>query len=187
MDYIVLLLLAVSLSLDAFSVSICDGMVMPLNVRRRLFVAGTFGIFQGVMPLIGYFVGTLFIEYVRPYDGILSFVLLAAIGLKMIIDAVRGRKDDCHAAVFSVPAVLVQGVATSIDALAVGVSLLSMPILVYVCVSVIAAVTFLLSLVALFCGEKLNGLFRGRTFVAQIIGGCVLALIGLKLLLGSFT
>ena len=185
MNYLFLILIAVSLSLDAFSVSICNGMVMELNVKRRLFIAGTFGAMQGIMPLIGYFVGSLFVDYIKPYDGILSFALLLIIGLKMIIDAVKSRKENCSIAKFSIPTVLVQGIATSIDAIAVGVSLLTMNILVWISVSVIAAVTFLLTLLALLFGEKLIGVFRGRTYIAEIIGGCVLILIGLKLLLES--
>lgn len=185
MDYLFLILIAVSLSLDAFSVSICDGMVIEMNLKRRLFIAGTFGIMQGVMPLIGYFVGSLFVDYIKPYDGILSFAVLFIIGLKMIIDAVRNRKETCPATKFSVPSILLQGVATSIDALAVGVSLLTMNTIIWIDVSVIAAVTFGLSLLALFFGEKLIGLFRGRTYIAEIVGGSVLILIGLKLLLES--
>lgn len=184
MDYLILILIALSLSIDAFSVSICDGMVMSLNYRKRFFIAGTFGIMQGVMPLIGYFLGSLFVGFLSPYDGILSFVLLLVIGIKMIVDACKNQ--ECSTADFSVSTVLLQGVATSIDALAVGVTLLSMSVIIWVAAAVIAAVTFILSLIALICGEKLVKLFKGRSYIAQIIGGAVLILIGVKILIESF-
>lgn len=184
MDYFILFLLAISLSIDAFSVSICDGMIMTLNNRRRFFIAGTFGIMQGVMPIIGYFLGSLFVGYISPYDGILSFVLLLIIGIKMIVDACKNQK--CSTSDFSVPSVLLQGVATSIDALAVGVTLLSMKVIIWIAAPVIAVVTFVLSLLALLCGEKLVGLFKGRSYIAQIIGGVVLILIGIKIIVESF-
>ena len=185
MDYLFLILIAVSLSLDAFSVSICDGMVMEMNTKRRLFIAGTFGVMQGIMPLIGYFVGSLFVDYIRPYDGILSFAILLIIGAKMIVGAVRNRKEAYPSNKFSVHSVLLQGIATSVDALAVGVSLLTMNTIIWVSISIIAAITFGLCLLALVCGEKLMGLFKGKTYIAEIIGGSVLILIGIKLLIES--
>lgn len=185
MDYLFLFLIAISLSLDAFSVSICDGMIMELNGKRKAAIAATFGIFQGIMPVIGYFVGKLFIDYIKPYDGILAFALLLIIGAKMIIDAIRNRKESCRMTKFSVSTILLQGLATSIDALAVGVSLTSMNVIVWIAAAVIAAVTFALSLCALFFGEKLLGLFKGKTYIAEIIGGSALILIGLKILLES--
>lgn len=184
MDYLFLLLIAVSLSLDAFSVSICDGMIMELNGKRKAFIAGTFGLMQGVMPIIGYFLGSLFVDYLSPYDGILSFALLLIIGLKMIIDACKNNK--CATVKFSVPTVLVQGIATSIDALAIGVSLLTMNVVIWFGALIIAAITFILSLLALIFGQKLLGLFKGRTYIAEIIGGAVLILIGIKILIESF-
>lgn len=184
MDYFILFLLSISLSIDAFSVSLCDGMIMSLNNKRRFFIAGTFGVMQGVMPIIGYFLGSLFIGYLSPYDGILSFALLLIIGIKMIVDACKNQQ--CSTANFSIPSILVQGVATSIDALAVGVTLLSMKVIIWISAPVIAIVTFSLSLLALLCGEKLVGLFKGRAYIAQIIGGAVLILIGVKILVESF-
>lgn len=184
MDYFILFLLSISLSIDAFSVSLCDGMIMSLNNKRRFFIAGTFGVMQGVMPIIGYFLGSLFIGYLSPYDGILSFALLLIIGIKMIVDACKNQQ--CSTANFSIPSILVQGVATSIDALAVGVTLLSMKVIIWISAPVIAVVTFSLSLLALLCGEKLVGLFKGRAYIAQIIGGAVLILIGVKILVESF-
>lgn len=139
---------------------------------------------QGVMPIIGYFLGSLFIGYLSPYDGILSFALLLIIGIKMIVDACKNQQ--CSTANFSIPSILVQGVATSIDALAVGVTLLSMKVIIWISAPVIAIVTFSLSLLALLCGEKLVGLFKGRAYIAQIIGGAVLILIGVKILVESF-
>ena len=184
MDYFILFLLSISLSIDAFSVSLCDGMIMSLNNKRRFFIAGTFGVMQGVMPIIGYFLGSLFIGYLIPYDGILSFSLFVIIGIKMIVDACKNQQ--CSTADFSVPSILLQGVATSIDALAVGVTLLSMKVIIWISAPVIAVVTFSLSLLALLCGEKLVGLFKGRAYIAQIIGGAVLILIGVKILVESF-
>lgn len=184
MDYVYLLLIAVSLSVDAFTVSVCNGMSMEMNGKRRVFIAAVFGIMQGIMPIIGFFLGTLILKYLHPYDGILSFVLLLAIGLKMIIDACKG--DKCANIKFSVPAVLIQGIATSIDALAVGVTLTTLSISIWLSAGAIALTTFTLCILALIFGERIIRLFKGKTHVTQIIGGAVLIVIGLKILIETF-
>lgn len=184
MDYLYLLLIALSLSVDAFTVSICNGISMEINGKRRFFIAATFGLLQGIMPLAGFFLGSFILRYIQPYDGIVSFALLLLIGCKMIFDACKG--DNCTNRKFSVGTVFAQGVATSIDALAVGVSLMTIDITIWLSTGIIAVVTFILCFTALLCGEKIIRLFKGKTFVAQIIGGAVLILIGIKILIETF-
>jgi putative Mn2+ efflux pump MntP len=186
-------LIGVSLSMDAFAVSICDGMCYGNLTRRKgVAIPLTFGIFQAVMPLIGFFLGTLLtnIELFDQIDHYVAFGLLLIIGGKMVFDGIkelRSGQEELAVKKFSITEVLVQGVATSIDALAVGVSMLAFEgITVYNIwgfVALIGVTTFIISLVGLLIGKKVGKLFQNKANVAQIIGGLVLIGIGLKILI----
>lgn len=142
--------------------------------------------FQGLMPLIGYYAGTLFAEAVASIAPVVALVLLGFIGGKMIYDALKKKKDDEEElpVVLGVKGISVQAVATSIDALAVGISLIaldragSLALNVFWTVGIIAATTFALSLVALGLGKKFGQLLEGK---AELIGGIILVAIGLKI------
>lgn len=187
MDVIEIILIGVGLSMDAFAVTISNMFVYRnLSRARMMLMPITFGLFQGIMPLIGYFAGTLFADTLSQYAGIISFLILGIIGGKMIWDAVHEEEavDEVegaeHAKTLTIPTLLLQGVATAIDALFVGVSFAAMSVEPFASCSIIALTTFLCVLVALLIGRRFGTLLGER---AAIVGGVVLILIGLKALL----
>lgn len=185
------MLIGVSLAMDAFAVSITNGMCYgDLNKRKGITIPLTFGIFQAAMPLAGFFLGTLFIDYIDTFDHYVAFGLLLIIGGKMVLDGIkelRSQDNEFKPKKFSYPEVLLQGVATSIDALAVGISMLSMTGItkfnVFIYVGVIGVETFLISLGGLIIGKKIGKLFANKVCIAEILGGLVLIAIGLKILI----
>lgn len=189
-------LAGVSLAMDAFAVSICDGMVYQnLNKRKGVLIPLTFGLFQAIMPIIGFYIAMAFqqIEVFDKVDHWIAFVLLLIIGGKMIFDGIkeiRKKDEEIHVKKFSFVEVLVQGVATSIDALFVGFSLNALlgdvtPIQLWAWISVLAIgiITFIISLIGLIIGVKVGQLFKKKVSIAEIIGGVVLIGIGLKILI----
>ncbi len=178
-----LFLLAVGLSMDAFAVSVCKGLsVKRAGVREGVICGFWFGGFQALMPLIGYFLGTLFADAIEAFDHWVAFGLLAIIGINMLKEAFSSECDcDNHNADFSVKTMFVMAVATSIDALAVGISLaMAGDVNIAVAVVLIGVTTFLLSGV----GVKIGNLFGNRfEKKAQIAGGVILILLGVKILL----
>ncbi len=186
-----IILIGLSLAMDAFAVSITDGICYrDLNKRKGVTIPLTFGLFQAAMPLIGFFIGSLFMQYIDAFDHYIAFGLLLIIGGKMIFDGIkelRSNKEEVKEKKFSYPEVLLQGVATSIDALAVGLTLNAMldglsNLHVFWMVSVIGVVTFAISLIGVLIGVKLGKLFKEKACVAEIIGGAVLIGIGIKIL-----
>lgn len=185
------LLLGVSLAMDAFAVSITDGMCYSnLNKGKGVAIPITFGLFQAAMPLGGYFLGYLIMDYIDAFDHFVAFGLLLIIGGKMILDGIkesRGNQEELKLKTFNYGEVLVQGVATSIDALAVGFSMLAMTGItnsnVFGFVSIIGAVTFAISLGGVIIGVKIGKLFKNKAHIAEIIGGLVLVAIGLKIMI----
>ncbi len=189
----------VSLSIDAFAVSVCDGMIYQnLKKRNGVLIPLTFGVFQALMPIIGFYVGMAFLHYIDAYDHWIAFGLLVIIGGKMIFDGIKDlrAKDEKEIKIkkFSFVEVLAQGVATSIDALAVGFSLNSMlegvggntHLWAWISVLAIGLITFAISLGGLIIGIKAGKLFKKKASVAQIIGGAVLILIAVKIVLGGY-
>jgi putative Mn2+ efflux pump MntP len=182
MGVVELLLIAVGLSMDAFAVSVCKGLGMRrLNVRVALVLALLFGVFQAGMPVIGWLLGSQFLWLIEPVDHWIAFVLLGFIGGKMILDAVRGEEEE-SGVVDRVAwgEFLMLAVATSIDALAVGISLAALNVEIVPSVLIIGVVTFVLSLVGVLVGHLFGSRFERP---AQIVGGVVLMLIGVKVLL----
>lgn len=177
-----LLLIAVGLSMDAFAVSVCKGLGMRrLNVRVALVLALLFGVFQAGMPVIGWLLGSQFLWLIEPVDHWIAFVLLGFIGGKMILDAVRGEEEESGVVDRVVwGEFLMLAVATSIDALAVGISLAALNVEIVPSVLIIGVVTFVLSLVGVLVGHLFGSRFERP---AQIVGGVVLVLIGVKVLL----
>ncbi len=182
MDLVAVLLIAVGLSMDAFAVAIGRGAVLPRGGRARgaLAMALAFGIFQALMPVAGWLLGSAFAGLIGGIDHWIAFLLLAGIGGRMIYEAVTGREDDDRPAL-SVRVLLLLAVATSIDALAVGLGLRladpATPILL--AALLIGAVTFGLSLAGGLAGSRLGERF-GRSMEA--VGGVVLIGIGLRIL-----
>lgn len=177
-----LLLIAVGLSMDAFAVSVCKGLGMRrLNMRVALVLAVLFGVFQGGMPVIGWLLGSQFLWLIEPIDHWIAFGLLAFIGGKMVWDALLDEEEDSG----TVDRVawgefLMLAVATSIDALAVGISFAALSVDIARSSVIIGVTTFLLSLAGVAVGHLFGSRYEKP---AQITGGVVLVLIGIKVLL----
>ena len=179
-----LLLLAVGLSMDAFAVSVCKGLAMKkATVRAQVTCGAWFGGFQGLMPLIGFLLGTMFAEAIQFIDHWIAFGLLALIGINMLREAFSKECDCCcgEDADLSVKTMFVMAVATSIDALAVGISLaMAGNVNIWLAVGLIGAVTFLLSGVGVRIGNSFGSRFEKK---AEATGGIILILLGLKIVL----
>ena len=178
-----LLLLAVGLSMDAFAVSICKGLSMKKADLRAQAICGVwFGGFQALMPLIGFFLGTLFAEAIEAFDHWVAFALLGIIGINMLKEAFS--KGDCCEeadADLSVKTMLVMAIATSIDALAVGISLaMAGNVNIFTAVLLIGVITLTLSAIGVKVGNVFGCRFQKK---AQLCGGCILVLLGVKILL----
>ncbi len=179
-----LILLAIGLSMDAFAVSICKGLAMKKATLKSELTCGLwFGGFQALMPLIGFFLGTLFAEAIEAVDHWVAFVLLALIGANMLKEAFsKDEECDCQGeADLSPKAMFVMAVATSIDALAVGIGLaMAGDVNIFAAVLLIGLCTCILSA----CGVKIGNVFGSRyEKKAQMAGGIILILLGLKILL----
>ncbi|CUR58753.1 putative manganese efflux pump MntP [metagenome] len=180
MSILTLLLIALGVSADAFAVSLGKGLQQRrLTWGTALAVAATFGGFQGVMPLIGWALGTGLSDYVTAIDHWIAFGLLAAVGGKMLWEAFQGPDED-DVGPIQVGELLVLGVATSIDALAVGISFAFLDVPIGGAVVLIGATTFLVSLAGVFIGHRVGLRFQKP---AEIAGGVILILIGLRILL----
>ena len=174
-----LMILAVGLSMDAFAVSICKGLAVEKADLRACCTAGIwFGGFQALMPLAGYYLGAQFSAYIESVGHWIAFLLLAMIGLNMIREA-RGDAD-AQSAAMGVRAMLPLAVATSIDALAVGVTFALLTDRIVPAVCLIGATTFLISAAGVKIGSLFGAKWRSR---AEICGGVILILLGLKILL----
>jgi putative Mn2+ efflux pump MntP len=188
-------LIGVSLSMDAFAVSITDGMCYSdLNRRKGVTIPLTFGIFQAVMPTIGFFLFTFAednLEVLSKISPYVSFALLLIIGGKMVLDGIKDAKnkdDELSIKKYSFGEVFVQGISTSIDALAVGATLgnlgegLITTTTVWWYVGLIGVTTFVISTVGLLIGNKIGKLIKNKSYIAEVIGGLVLVAIGVKIL-----
>ena len=175
-----LFLVAVGLSMGAFAVAVCKGLATGKVRLRHMLIPGVwFGAFQALMPLIGYFLGSRFEKYIVSVDHWIAFVLLAGIGVNMLREALKNEESGEDASL-AVKVMLPLALATSIDALAVGVTFGFLQVRIVPAVCFIGAVTFLLSA----AGVKIGSLFGERWRKgAQIAGGVILILLGLKILL----
>ena len=184
MGFVELFLVAVGLSMDAFAVSVCKGLCMKrLDVRQALVIALFFGGFQALMPLVGWALGTQFEQYITPVDHWIAFVLLAFIGGKMLWDAFRGGEEElsCPAdGKLDLRELVMLSVATSIDALAVGITFAFLRVDIVSSVALIGATTFVLALAGVAVGHRFGARYEKP---ATIVGGIVLVLIGTKILL----
>lgn len=181
MGLLELFLLAVGLSMDAFAVSVCKGLsTQKLQVKHYLIIGAWFGGFQALMPLIGYFLGSTFEKYITSVDHWVAFVLLALIGGNMLREGFSKEEENVNPS-FSFKTMIVLAVATSIDALAVGITFALLPdVNIVTAVSFIGATTFILSAIGLKVGNIFGTKYKSK---AEIAGGVILILIGLKILL----
>ena len=190
MGFSELLLLAVGVSMDAFAVSICKGLAMKRATLKAGLTCGLwFGGFQALMPLIGFFLGALFADAIEAVDHWVAFVLLALIGINMLKEALEKKECECCAdadADLSPKTMLVMAIATSIDALAVGISLAMAGLSIWGMDGIFSAVIQIGLCTCIFCtaGVKIGNIFGGRfEKKAQIAGGVILILLGTRILL----
>lgn len=176
-----ILLIGVGLSMDAFAVSICKGLsVQKVQGKHLLCVGAYFGLFQALMPMLGYFLGTTFASLIDQFDHWIAFILLALIGFNMIREALGKDDEDEANADFSFKTMLMLAIATSIDALAVGVTFALDETNIFLAAGLIGLTTFTLSPIGLMVGNRFGLRYKRK---AELTGGVVLILIGLKLLL----
>ena len=181
MGKIELILLAVGLSMDAFSVAVCKGLAMKkITVGKMAIVGLWFGAFQALMPVIGYLLGSSFADYITSIDHWIAFVLLLFIGGNMIREAFSKGEDKEENADLGFLTMLLLAVATSIDALAVGVTFAFIDVNIWFAVSVIGLTTFILSFVGVKIGSIFGAKYKSR---AELVGGIILILIGTHILL----
>lgn len=188
MTLLEILLIGIGLSMDAFAVAICKGLAMPDKVDRKgaLLIALYFGVFQAVMPALGWLLGSQFARYVTQMAPWIAFVLLAWIGGSMIRESLsKEEKEEAEMGAVSHKELLVLAVSTSIDALAVGVtfSMLELAVSVGAAVALIGCTTFVISLGGVYVGNVFGARYKGK---AEFVGGAILILIGVKILLEHF-
>lgn len=182
MGFITILILSFGLAMDAFAVSITNGMCYKQFKRREMVLtAFTFGLFQAFMPVIGYIIGNTFYETISFLDHWIALILLSIIGINMILEGIKSYKNTeyvCKIENFTIKTLLIQGVATSIDALAVGISFaVTKTNIVQASIS-IGLITFVCCLCGTMLGKKFDVLLKEK---AEIFGGSILIFIGLKI------
>ena len=190
MGFLELFLLAIGLSMDAFAVSVCKGLAMQKVTFRNAAICGVwFGGFQALMPFIGYLLGSGFEKYINAVASWIAFVLLALIGGNMIREALSKDEEEDTSAALDVKTMFLMAVATSIDALAVGITFACVPVEIItasplgntiVAVCLIGATTFVLSCAGVKAGSVFGSRYKSK---AEFVGGTILILIGVKILL----
>lgn len=189
MNFIALIFTAFALSMDAFAVSITKGMTIKnLKKSTALKMALTFGVFQGAMPLLGWALGISFESYIKSIDHWIAFILLGFIGFNMIKGFFDDRKEENASELefsattdvddLSNKEIIMLAVATSIDALAVGISFAFLNVSIIPAASIICIITFLVCVVGVFVGNKVDDIFNGY---AELVGGVILILIGFNI------
>lgn len=179
MSLLTLFITAVGLSMDAFAVSVCKGLAMKkLSVKKAVLIGLWFGGFQALMPAIGYLLGTRFEKYVTSIDHWIAFVLLAFIGINMIKEALSGDEDEANDSV-DLKTMFLLAVATSIDALAVGVTYAFLQVRIIPAVAFIGVITFVLSVAGVKIGNVFGLRYKSK---AEIFGGIILIVMGAKIL-----
>lgn len=181
MDTITVLFIALGLAMDAFAVSITSGFtVRKLKIHYALKIALFFGLFQAIMPLLGWAAGFGLRDFISSIDHWIAFVLLTAIGIKMIYESRIIKEEEREVIILSIYALLLLSIATSIDAFVVGFSLSAINVSIINPALIIGIVTFFLSLLGVFIGNRFGHLFESKI---EIAGGVILIGIGIKILL----
>lgn len=179
MSILEVFIIGIGLSMDAFAVSICKGLSLKkFDPQKAVIVGLYFGLFQGIMPLLGYLIGSQFAELVANFDHWIAFILLALIGGNMIKES--RKEEDCPSPSFSPSSMLPLAVATSIDALAIGVSFAFLNVNIITAASLIAGTTFIISIIGVQLGSVFGSKFKSK---AELAGGLILIIIGAKTLI----
>jgi manganese efflux pump family protein len=180
MDLLSILLLAVGLAMDAFSVSITRGLSVRCDIKHALLIALFFGGFQALMPVLGWASGRELAHFMEAWAPWVAFILLFLIGAKMIYESFRHPEEEDTCKILSLRELLFLSVATSIDAFAVGITFAFLNISLLQPIIIIGVVTFVLSLVGVYIGKQVGHLFESKM---EILGGIILIGIGFKILL----
>lgn len=175
-----LILIAIALAMDSVAVSIATGAKFKsINLFNTIKVAFFFGVFQGLMPLLGYSIGSTFAGFVNSIDHYIAFIILVYLGYRMIKEGIENEIEE-EVTNLKNKTLLILAIATSIDALAVGITFSFQEINIFFAVSLITIVTFLLCVIAVFIGKKLGGYLENK---AEYLGGFILILLGVKILI----
>ena len=183
MGIVEIFLIGVGLSMDAFAVAVCKGLNMrKVNKLHCLIIALFFGGFQALMPLVGWALGRQFEQYITSVDHWIAFALLAFLGGKMIFEALKKEEDDevRRDDKLDIKELFLMAVATSIDALAVGITFAFLNVNIFQAITVIGCTTFVLACVGVFIGNIFGSKYKSK---AELLGGVILILIGVKILL----
>lgn len=181
MGFIEIFFIGVGLAMDAFAVSVCKGLsVKDIDLKKSCTIALYFGSFQAIMPYMGYIFGSTFQGLITKYDHWIAFMLLTVIGIKMIRDAIINQNYDEKNDDISIKTMLILAIATSIDALAVGITFSFFKINIIMAISIIGIVTFILSYIGVKVGTRFGDKFERKS---EIFGGIILILIGIKIVI----
>ena len=180
MEIFEVLLISLGLAMDAFAVSVCKGLSMEkMNWKKAIIIGLYFGLFQALMPVLGYFLGTAFEQFITSIDHWIAFALLGAIGSNMIKESFNKNSENCNENI-DVKTMVILAIATSIDALAVGITFACLRINIWLPVISIGIITFILSVIGVKIGNKFGDKYENK---AEFIGGLILILLGIKILL----
>lgn len=180
MELVEIILISVALGMDAFAVAVCKGLSFEkMSLKKAVIVACYFGGFQALMPVIGFFLGSRFETIVTSIDHWIAFILLGMIGGNMIKEAFEESRENCNDDI-CFKTMIMLGIATSIDALAVGITFAFLNVKLIFAVSCIGIITFLLSIIGVKIGNQFGTKYESK---AELVGGCILILMGIKILL----
>lgn len=180
MSIVEIILIGIGLAMDAFAVAVCKGLSMKkIKVKNCTIVGGYFGIFQGLMPVVGFILGVSFQEIITKVDHWVAFILLGVIGLNMIRESLSKENNNSNDKV-DFKTMLPLAIATSIDALAIGITFAFLKVNIILAATIITITTFLISFVGVIVGNKLGNKLEKK---AEMFGGIILVIIGLKILL----
>ena len=184
MSIIEIALIGVGLAMDAFAVSICKGLAMRrMNYKKAIIIAAFFGVFQALMPALGYVLGTTFANKIAAIDHWIAFILLALIGANMIKEALSSDDDECQDDSLRLGDLIMLSIATSIDALAVGITFAFFNVSLLLSVSMIGIITFIICVIGVKVGNVFGEKYKSK---AELAGGLILIVMGAKILIDHF-
>lgn len=182
MQYIQFILIGLGLAMDAFAVSLTSGVaIRNMHIKHALRIGLFFGVFQAVMPYIGWKIGNIATNYIQAYDHWIAFVLLAGVGGKMIYEAFIFEKEERESDPLNIYVLFILAIATSIDALVIGVTFSVLDIAIIAPIIIIGIITFIMSFAGTYIGNSFGHKFDEKK--VEITGGAILILIGLKILI----
>ena len=181
MSIIEIALIGMGLAMDAFAVSICKGLAMRrMNYKKAIIIAAFFGVFQALMPALGYVLGTTFANKIAAIDHWIAFILLALIGANMIKEALSSDDDECQDDSLRLGDLIMLSIATSIDALAVGITFAFFNVSLLPSVSMIGIITFIICVIGVKVGNVFGEKYKSK---AELAGGLILIVMGAKILI----